>query len=139
MAETTQILFDSPALHSLKRDQLMKLCKLHSLKASGKNVQLIERLEQHALTLSPTAPRNDKVFSLSFDPQDSDRDTSAEPPSPSCTGSNAFRPSEQWEVVMEDIQEVDEGGKSSQGIINSTKSVGGGAAGEFGTDGGKGL
>jgi hypothetical protein len=44
----TQILFNSPALHSLKREQLVKLCKLHSIKANGKNVELIQRLRQHA-------------------------------------------------------------------------------------------
>ena len=43
MATTTQILFNSPALHSLKRDQLVKLCKIHSIKANGKNSDLIDR------------------------------------------------------------------------------------------------
>ncbi|KAG7095610.1 hypothetical protein E1B28_006336 [Marasmius oreades] len=48
---TTEILFNSPALHSLKRDQLVKLCKIHSIKASGKNVELIARLKAVAETL----------------------------------------------------------------------------------------
>ena len=52
---TTQILFNSPALHSLKRDQLVKLCKIHSIKANGKNSELIERLKQRALELPPEA------------------------------------------------------------------------------------
>ncbi|KAJ7726876.1 hypothetical protein B0H16DRAFT_1779853 [Mycena metata] len=51
MSTTTQILFKSPALHSLKRDQLVKLCKIHSIKANGKNVELVERLKTHARNL----------------------------------------------------------------------------------------
>ncbi|GAA5970800.1 hypothetical protein JCM3765_006310 [Sporobolomyces pararoseus] len=50
-ASTTQpqlaILRNSPALHSLKRQQLTQLCKQFNLKANGKNVELIERLKQH--------------------------------------------------------------------------------------------
>ena len=48
-----QILFNSPALHSLKRGQLVKLCKMHSLKANGKNLDLIERLKRRAADLPP--------------------------------------------------------------------------------------
>lgn len=33
---SNEILFNSPALHSLKRAQLVKICKRHGLKASGK-------------------------------------------------------------------------------------------------------
>ncbi|KAJ7757130.1 hypothetical protein B0H16DRAFT_1457986 [Mycena metata] len=51
MSTTTQILFKSPALHSLRRDQLVKLCKIHSIKANGKNVELVERLKTHARNL----------------------------------------------------------------------------------------
>ncbi|PSR75726.1 hypothetical protein PHLCEN_2v9017 [Hermanssonia centrifuga] len=78
MSTTTEILFNSPALHSLKRDQLVKLCKIHSLKANGKNAELIDRLKQRAAQLPP------------------DDDT------------RMPRASEQWEMVMDDIQEVDE-------------------------------
>ncbi|THV05704.1 hypothetical protein K435DRAFT_960971 [Dendrothele bispora CBS 962.96] len=56
MSTTTDILFNSPALHSLKRDQLVKLCKIHSVKAAGKNVELIARLKQVAETLPKDAP-----------------------------------------------------------------------------------
>jgi hypothetical protein len=56
MSTTTDILFNSPALNSLKRDQLVKLCKIHSVKASGKNVELIARLKQVAETLPKDAP-----------------------------------------------------------------------------------
>ncbi|KAJ7879844.1 hypothetical protein B0H13DRAFT_2542616 [Mycena leptocephala] len=56
MSTTTQILFNSPALHSLKRDQLVKLCKIHSIKANGKNVELVERLKSHAKSLPRDSP-----------------------------------------------------------------------------------
>ena len=49
---TTDILFNSPALHSLKRAQLVQLCKRHELKATGKNADLIARLKNHALGLA---------------------------------------------------------------------------------------
>lgn len=55
---TTQILFNSPALHSLKRDQLVKLCKIHSIKANGKNVDLVEKLKEHAKMLPSDDPLN---------------------------------------------------------------------------------
>ncbi|THH21396.1 hypothetical protein EW146_g140 [Bondarzewia mesenterica] len=96
MSTTTQILFNSPALHSLKRDQLVKLCKIHSIKASGKNVELIERLKQHANTLP--------IDELNQSDETTDDEIS--------TSTHAMtRPSEQWEVVMDDIEEE----TSSQG------------------------
>jgi hypothetical protein len=100
MSETTQILFNSPALHSLKRDQLVKLCKIHSIKASGKNVDLIQKLKQHASTL----PHNDplSVATRSEQPED-DKDLQGD-----TSRLDTQRSSEQWEVVMEDIPELPE-------------------------------
>ncbi|GAA5993394.1 hypothetical protein JCM5350_002163 [Sporobolomyces pararoseus] len=46
------ILENSPALHSWKRQQLIRLCKQFNLKANGKNVDLIERLKQHGKDVS---------------------------------------------------------------------------------------
>jgi len=125
---TTQILFNSPALHSLKRDQLLKLCKIHNIKAAGKNVDLIERLKQHATTLPPDAPLNvavrseDDSDSMSFDDS---------PPRPSQQYPAMSRPSEAWEVVMDDIQELPET-SSSQNTLNSLRTINNNA-GEFGT------
>lgn len=135
MSETTQILFNSPALHSLKRDQLVKLCKIHALKANGKNVEIIDRLKAHALTLPSSDPLS--IATRSEDPRDSldSDDVDMEPPSPSFGHSNMPRPSEQWEVVMDDIEEV-EGEGSQPGTLTSLKTVSG-AAGEFGTAGSK--
>jgi hypothetical protein len=42
------------------------------------------------------------------------------------------RPSEAWEVVMDDIQEVPES-SSSQNTLNSLRTVNSNNAGEFGT------
>ena len=113
MSETTQILFNSPALHSLKRDQLVKLCKIHSIKASGKNVDLIQKLRDHASTLPPDDPLRVAVHTDSQD--------------------GLKRPSDQWEIVMEDIPEVPE---PSRTTLSSLRSVASNAPDEFGTGGG---
>ena len=116
MSETTQILFNSPALRSLKRDQLVKLCKIHSIKASGKSVDLIQRLKDHAVTLPPDDPLRVTAHT--------DNESSV---------LDSKRPSDQWEVVMEDIQEVPE---PSRTTLSSLRSVTSNAPDEFGTGGG---
>ena len=126
---TTEILFNSPALRSLKREQLLKLCKIHNIKAAGKSVDLIERLKHHATTLPPDAPLNvavrseDDSDSMSVD-ECSQRPPHLYPVMP--------RPSEAWEVVMDNIQEVPET-SSSQNTLNSLRTVSSDNAGEFGT------
>src|SRR4051794_21347073 len=101
MSTTTQILFNSPALHSLKRDQLVNLCKIHSIKATGKNSELVEKLKKHAetlpkgLTLNPAdSPINDES---GYHVQEKDNKTSK----------TTERLSEQWEL-MENIEELKE-------------------------------
>ena len=116
--ETTQILFNSPALRSLKRDQLVKLCKIHSIKASGKNVDLIQRLKDHASTLPPGDPLHVAVHI------DSDEEAYT---------LDSKRPSSQWEVVMEDILEMPE---PSRTTLSSLRSVTSSVPDEFGTGGG---
>jgi hypothetical protein len=137
MSETTQILFNSPALHSLKRDQLVKLCKTHSLKANGKNVELIDRLKAHALTFPSSDPLSIATRNESDDMDDGDLDMKMS--SPSFARLNMPRPSEQWEVVMDNIEEVPES-DSHQGTLSSLKTIGkAGNSGEFGTGGSKGV
>jgi hypothetical protein len=120
MPETTEILFNSPALHSLRRDQLQKICKHHSLKANGKNTELIERLKYHALTLPKDDPlsiaaRSEesnivaKLLSRSSDTSHNESDYQMN------------RPSDQWEIVMESIQEVEE--STSQGTLSSQRTI----------------
>ncbi|KAH7928833.1 hypothetical protein BV22DRAFT_1192479 [Leucogyrophana mollusca] len=119
MSTTTQILFNSPALHSLKRDQLVKLCKIHSLKASGKNKDIIARLQLHARTLPA-----ESLLDTGEGQEEVENNEEGV--------SRAPRPSEQWEVVMDSIVEVDEDSQStlrSRSAINNTQS------GEFGTAG----
>ena len=126
---TTQILFNSPALRSLKREQLLKLCKIHNIKAAGKSIDLIERLKQHAATLPPDAPLNVAVRSE----DDSDSMSVDEPPQRLPHRYPVMpRPSEAWEVAMDDIQEVPET-SSSQNTLNSLRTVSSNNAGEFGT------
>ncbi|KAG5643325.1 hypothetical protein DXG03_001175 [Asterophora parasitica] len=148
MSTTTQILFNSPALHSLKRDQLVKLCKIHSIKASGKNVELIEKLKRHAETL----PKDSLLSIAARSEGDTDGDMTGDDrrhedetmddgqtTKELSQSSNAHwgfqmpRPSEQWEVVMESIEEIEERG--SQGTLSSLRTLGSTnrGSGEFGT------
>lgn len=126
------IICNSPALHSLKREQLVKLCKMHSLKANGKNIELIDRLKQRALELPPDA------VNYRWDDSDDDEDMDVEndliPPDPFRAGPP--RPSEQWEMVMDNIEEVDENGIGAVGTMSSIRTVNGNAS-EFGTGGSK--
>ncbi|KAH0831261.1 hypothetical protein J3R83DRAFT_13895 [Lanmaoa asiatica] len=111
MSTTTQILFNSPALHSLKRDQLVKLCKIHSLKGSGKNKELIERLQLHAKTLPPDDPLSIATRSDNPDAKpaaDSEDVASNHSGERNQSVSNDISRPEQWEVVMDTIAEVDE-------------------------------
>ncbi|KAF4603121.1 hypothetical protein EYR38_003526 [Pleurotus pulmonarius] len=149
---TTQILFNSPALHSLKRDQLVKLCKIHSIKASGKNTDLVEKLKQHALSLQQAEQEADVTREVNNDMDGVEVATGTQLYLPQdgedTDGSNAPdrrqmpRPSEQWEVVMDSIDEEEEG--SSQNTVSSKgtlRTIGGSGnttlAGEFGTGGSK--
>ncbi|PPQ92172.1 hypothetical protein CVT25_008946 [Psilocybe cyanescens] len=144
MSTTTQILFNSPALHSLKREQLVKLCKIHSIKASGKNVELIQKLRLHAQKLPKDSPLSIAARSEEHGPipiqvqlpelqeQESEQETRDD-----ASYQNArSRPSEQWEMVMDSIEELEE--ESSQGTLKSQRTLGhNGVAGEFGTGGSK--
>jgi len=147
MSTTTQILFNSPALHSLKRDQLVKLCKIHSIKANGKNVELIQRLRLHAQSLPKDSPlsiaaRSEPSGPIPIQPmQTSDSTSTEEVPTEeesaeeesnkdSCINARP-RPSEQWEVVMDSIEEVEE--NSSQSTLSSQRTINNGGTGEFGT------
>ncbi|KAG2049711.1 hypothetical protein BDR06DRAFT_961165 [Suillus hirtellus] len=128
MSTTTQILFNSPALNSLKRDQLVKLCKIHCIKANGKNKDLVERLQLHAQTLPPDDPLS---YAARGDKSEDEQDTAREEGGSS---SALTRPSEQWEIVMDSIAEVDEDAAST---LKNNQARNATQAGEFGTNGGK--
>ncbi|PFH53469.1 hypothetical protein AMATHDRAFT_83795 [Amanita thiersii Skay4041] len=144
MSSTTQILFNSPALHSLKREQLVKLCKVHSIKATGKNVDLIQKLKQHALTLAQEPPFGDSmdtddvslsdVYHKRLESEMSNDEQQTTANNVQLMHSDRTRSSEQWEV-MDSIQEVDESA-ASQGTLTSLKTVGRDkSTNEFGTAG----
>jgi hypothetical protein len=145
MSTTTQILFNSPALHSLKRDQLLKLCKIHAIKASGKNTDLIDRLKKHAATLPRDAPLSVATRSEGIDENASDHDNGENENDVLPEGQDQsvldmaavqmHRPSEQWEV-MESIQEVEE--NSSQSTLSSQRTLSSSSTGEFGSGSSKG-
>lgn len=103
--EKTQILFNSPALHALKRDQLIKLCKAHSIKASGKSVDLIERLKQHARSL-PVSSCDIAAYE--------DSDGGREEHDGNGDGE------EKWDVSLEDGREGVEMGSMGGGTLSSS-------------------
>lgn len=129
----------------------MKLCKTHSLKANGKNVELIERLKQHAQALPPdalSAPSFDDEMDVEEDlpggfPADSavqggEEEQDDDYAMQDVVMNSRFgipRPSEQWEVVMDDIAEVDESGVGTMSSKGSLRTV---SNGEFGTQTSKG-
>lgn len=131
MSTTTQILFNSPALHSLKREQLVRLCKVHSLKANGKNVELVDRLKQYAQTLPRDAPlsiaaRKEKVDGTEQDKGDNGEAEQSSEEEEAATGLVG-----EVRQVMESIEEMDEK-SSSQGTMSSIRSMQT-SSGEFGT------
>ena len=130
MATTTQILFNSPALHSLKRDQLVRLCKRHGIKANGKNVELIERLKVHAQQLPPDAATIEYQDESNTEDNNGIDDSDISMTDAEYELREMGRPSEKWTMVMEDIEEVDEpiGTMSSTNTLSSKAS-----AGEFGS------
>ncbi|KAI3613266.1 hypothetical protein WG66_001420 [Moniliophthora roreri] len=115
---TTEILFNSPALHSLKRDQLVKLCKIHSIKASGKNVELIARLKQVAETL----PKNSALSIAARSEEALEED-----------GDIEMDVDEKLDTVAEMGESSSQGTLASQGTMTSHRS------GEFGTASSKGT
>jgi hypothetical protein len=125
---TTQILFNSPALHALKRDQLVRLCKIHSIKASGKSADLVEKLQRHAETLPQTRVSYTDHGELHEDDSEEEDGSFV---------ADSQRSSEQWEM-MDSIEELDE--SSSNGTLSSLKTLGSSTSSgnEFGFGGGKG-
>ncbi|KAG9043080.1 hypothetical protein FS837_010050 [Tulasnella sp. UAMH 9824] len=110
---SNEILFNSAALHSLKRAQLVKICKRHGLKASGKNAELIQRLEEYAKNLSDDSaipgafdvPTSDAPAGDDDEDEEDDEDdcasTTTKTPSRNL-GTISTRPSEPWSVLEED-------------------------------------
>ena len=98
-------------------------------------MELVEKLKQHALTLPRDAPLSiaSRSEGTPFSPNAKEVLELGDPSRPSYERS---RPSEQWEVVMDRIDEIEDA-SSAQGSLNSLKTIGKNQfAGEFGTAGG---
>ncbi|WVQ93273.1 hypothetical protein IAU59_000339 [Kwoniella sp. CBS 9459] len=156
-----EILRNSAALNALKRYQLVSLSKRYGLKASGKNVELIHRLEDYAVTHA-----NDLDFYIPSPaptpgPNTYTAPPSSEPPTPVPSMSTrrmtaaglaptplkhkesmmsvASRRSDAWEVLsdsgasMVSPQKEVESGMKKSGSVSSWKSANNGEAlSEFG-------
>ena len=125
----TDILQNSPYLHSLKRSQLIKLCKRHGLKATGKNVELVTKLQLHAKTMPPDAPL---VYTSDMGYASTDDGTEdGEEGEGSLGNKPKVRPSEIWEVIEEETKEELKALESQGNTLNGQGSIKGNA-GEFG-------
>ncbi|PVG02202.1 hypothetical protein CPB86DRAFT_870493 [Serendipita vermifera] len=98
MDHSNEILFNSPALHSLKRAQLTALCKRYHIKTTGKNEDLVARLREYATTSLNKKGEPDKKDTSSVPQEENDASNEKE---------SAGRTSQQWELVEEDSREED--------------------------------
>ncbi|ORX39072.1 hypothetical protein BD324DRAFT_679573 [Kockovaella imperatae] len=147
------ILHNSPALHALKRHQLVSLSKKYGLRSSGKNDELIHRLQECmsinpwaklntvevASTLSGVKPPSLPPLSFEHDlgdfanqPAESPDSNNVHPP----RAAHAPRPSDGWEVLSESnasIVSPDREMSSKHTSVSSWKSAGNGESlSEFG-------
>ncbi|KAG8699545.1 hypothetical protein FRC09_006553 [Ceratobasidium sp. 395] len=101
-----EILFNSHALNSLKRTQLIKLCKRYGIKATGKSPELVAKLEAYAQTLPPASTficpsEADLLSSPSKQFYGEESDSEVEEIAPITLARGRGRPSDQWEGVSE--------------------------------------
>ncbi|KAG8741563.1 hypothetical protein FRC10_002687 [Ceratobasidium sp. 414] len=100
---SNEILFNSHALNSLKRTQLVKLCKRYGIKATGKNPELVAKLEAYSQNLPPASTficpsEADLLSSPSKQSFSDDFDSDVEGDVPVRSGSRRGQPTDQWEV-----------------------------------------
>lgn len=113
------IIFNAPALNSLKRAQLVQLCKSHDLKTTGKNNELVNRLQEYAQVMSTDGLLT--VFEGSENRPSTDDSHE--------NGVDTQRSNQSLDYITELTEE-----SSRNGSANSKKSVASsGSAGEFGT------
>ncbi|KAK4685285.1 hypothetical protein P7C73_g4870, partial [Tremellales sp. Uapishka_1] len=151
---STTILWNSAALNALKRHQLVALCKKHGLKASGKNIALVSRLQKYASALPGSLqihlPGPSSAATSDVEPPSPISSSSAstlsnlpQPPSGSPavrrrSGNNSYsRPSDAWEVLSEADASLVAPAQSTNipksSSVNSWKSAGNGESlNEFG-------
>ncbi|KZS96977.1 hypothetical protein SISNIDRAFT_450767 [Sistotremastrum niveocremeum HHB9708] len=116
---STDILHNSYALSSLKRTQLIKLCKRYGIKATGKNTELVEKLQEYARNRPADAPLTIMTSDMEYNSLDETTDDGEDTMGP---GKTKVRPSEIWEVIHEETnEEMDAMDGSQQGSFNSKK------------------
>ncbi|KAF8310547.1 hypothetical protein DL93DRAFT_2157710 [Clavulina sp. PMI_390] len=89
---TDNILLNPHALNSLKRAQLVALCKRNGLRASGKNTELIARLQEHGRSGAMASMFGDDQSSVASTAETEERDQSP---------GVAPRPSDPWSIIDE--------------------------------------
>ena|ERR1700761_4280883 len=150
---TTDILLNSHALNSLKRAQLVQICKQHGIKASGKNPELIAKLQELGRNLPPETTQchpihNPSLLDVSLGSIDRPHSTE----NMEVDSQMRPRPSDQWEADQEktlaelkDLEEQYKGsvrGKSSLSSKGTTSTARSGSVrrlvtkmpGEFGAE-----
>nr|XP_018259099.1 uncharacterized protein I303_08643 [Kwoniella dejecticola CBS 10117]OBR81257.1 hypothetical protein I303_08643 [Kwoniella dejecticola CBS 10117] len=157
-----EILRNSAALNALKRHQLVSLSKRYGLRASGKNVELIQRLEEYAVNHAEDLDFYIPSPAPTPGPNMLSQTPSSEPPTPTasrvfCPPSDSFphallpaalnhkesmmsvqsRASDAWEMLSESgaslISPKKKSGMTKSSSCSSWKSANNGEAmGEFG-------
>lgn len=135
-ATATDILYNAHALHALKRDQLLKLCKAHGLKSSGNKADLVAALQFHARALAATADPDNLTAIQPTVPEDDEDDTPLLRRSPrrSPRKHTQGKPTGSG-TVMDALGEAEESDSLRESTIASMRS---GVTGELGTNGSKG-
>ncbi|KAG8860298.1 hypothetical protein FRB96_003947 [Tulasnella sp. 330] len=133
---STEILFNSPALHSLKRAQLVKICKRHGVKAAGTNEALVAKLQQFAKTLpvdrtslyvsTSDAAAEDEDTQHDDDDEEGDDGHSTATEGVIMTAQRGrvllARPSEPWSIVEEESREEENSLPTAVTSLNSKQS-----------------
>ncbi|KAG8871990.1 hypothetical protein FRB97_008114 [Tulasnella sp. 331] len=133
---STEILFNSPALHSLKRAQLVKICKRHGVKAAGTNEALVAKLQQFAKTLpvdrtslyvsTSDAAAEDEDTQHDDDHEEGDDGHSTATEGVIMTAQRGrvllARPSEPWSIVEEESREEENSLPTAVTSLNSKQS-----------------
>ncbi|EJD51951.1 hypothetical protein AURDEDRAFT_149517 [Auricularia subglabra TFB-10046 SS5] len=132
------ILFNSPALHSLKREQLVRLCKKHGIKASGKNVDLVDKLKAYAASLPPEAREaidsgGGNTTVMLGDGESTSSVSGDEDQGNVTMQDDSGRPSQQWELLQE-VRVLDDLPAAKSASLTSSKRANLQVPNEFGTD-----
>ena len=128
----TDILMNPAALNSLKRNQLVSLCKTHGLKANGKNADLIDKLQEFAANNPRKGKESAALPELAEQmngPESNNGPDDIEMHHAGTVqgeGRARVRPSEIWEVIeeetVEEMRKLQEESLNSKGSFQSNRS-----------------